>query len=96
MDGIHVPAKQTTINSKVRTLVVNFHKVSSKIEIQTTAAKSRPDIKGTSISENTPSVNNVNSLTKRIDYSILCTRLQPVLVQSCHTLVMNSILRVLS
>jgi hypothetical protein len=87
VDGIHVPAKQTTINSKVRTLVVDFHKDSSKIEIQTAAATtSRPDIKGPSITEKTP-MNNVNSLTKRIDYSILCTRLQPVIVQPCHILV---------
>jgi len=32
VDGIHVPAKQTTINSKVRVLAVNFNKNSSKIK----------------------------------------------------------------
>ena len=37
VDEIHVTAHQTTINSKVRTLVVNFQKDSSKIEIQNTA-----------------------------------------------------------
>jgi plastocyanin len=37
VDGIHVPTLQTTINSKVRTLVINFHKDSSQIEIQNTA-----------------------------------------------------------
>jgi plastocyanin len=36
VDGIHIPAKQTTINSKVRALVINFNKDSSKIEIQNT------------------------------------------------------------
>ena len=37
VDRTHVAPQQTTINSKVRTLVVNFNKDSSKIEIQTTA-----------------------------------------------------------
>jgi hypothetical protein len=34
VDGIHVPAQQITSNSKVRTLTVNFHKDSNKIETE--------------------------------------------------------------
>jgi plastocyanin len=44
-----------------------------------------PSIIGPAISENAPSMNN----NSKIDYGSLCTKLQPVLVQSCHTLVNN-------
>jgi hypothetical protein len=42
-----------------------------------------PSIVGPAISENAPSMNN----NSKIDYGSLCTKLQPVLIQSCHTLV---------
>jgi hypothetical protein len=100
VDGIHVPAKQTTINSKVRTLVVNFHKDSSKIEMQNTSSSKLlpsfrphpPPIPSVQPSTSLPStmghsINNQNPTNTGIDYVSLCTKLQPVLVQSCHTFV---------
>jgi hypothetical protein len=83
--------------------VVNFHKDSSKIEIQNTSSAKllpsfqphpppAPSVQPSTSRQNTagPSINNQNPTNTRIDYGSLCTKLQPVLVQSCHILVNNN------
>jgi len=61
------------------------------VTLISTSSPPTPSVQPSTLRPSTmgPSINNQNPTNTRIDYGSLCTKLQPVLVQSCHILVNN-------
>jgi len=83
-----IVTSQSKIHGKQISVIPSVNNRNSPVSVLPTPPTQLPNPRPDMVGPTTPStLSNGNRSNSKIDYGSLCTRLQPVLVQSCRTLV---------